>query len=279
MSTRINRFSALKAKTWLDHGGGFSPRARAPGHVSAAGRALGLLLSRALSSRLPKSILRLGETTSSIRLLVQQIVDLEVLLHEPHTALDGMSGCLRRKALEAAVADTVILAEIAINGFETVVGRASNFVGTLSAGVAQPANNPLMSDPRSDIVKRGTPRDDGVGGPLMFGQDLADVVTADMKHLCDVAVREQAPLRVSLLAQTASSVQQPFGCRQAVDAPLHVVGRGEVEEDGDEFGIGERPVSLWRVFNVDGRPERLSVCDVVARPHVLLDHFHNQFST
>ena len=36
-----------------------------------------------------------------------------------------MSGCLRRKALEAAVADTVILAEIAINGFETVVGCAS----------------------------------------------------------------------------------------------------------------------------------------------------------
>ena len=41
MSTRINRFSALKAKTWLDHGGGFSPRARAPGHVSAAGRRSG----------------------------------------------------------------------------------------------------------------------------------------------------------------------------------------------------------------------------------------------
>ena len=43
-----------------------------------------LLLSRALSSRLPKSILRLGETTSSIRLLVQHIVDLEGLPHEPH---------------------------------------------------------------------------------------------------------------------------------------------------------------------------------------------------
>ena len=33
--------------------------------------------------------------------------------------------------------------------------------------------------------------------------------------------------------------------------------------------IGVVPVSLWRVVNVDGRPERLSVSDVVARPHVL----------
>ena len=93
-----------------------------------------------------------------------------------------------------------------------------------------------MSDPSSDIVKRGTPRDDGFGGPLGLGEDLADVVTAHMEHLCDIAVREQAPLRVSLLAQTASSVQELFGCRVCCHVPLHVVGRGEVEEDGDEFG-------------------------------------------
>ena len=29
--------------------------------------------------------------------------------------------------------------------------------------------------------------------------------------------------------------------RHAIDAPLHVVGRGEVEQDGDEFGIGDAP--------------------------------------
>ena len=64
------------------HGGGSSLLTTTPGHVSAAGRALGLLLSRALSSRLRRSILRMGEKTSSIALLLEQIVDLEVLSHE-----------------------------------------------------------------------------------------------------------------------------------------------------------------------------------------------------
>ena len=58
------------------------PVRETPGHVSAAGRALGLLLSRALSSRLPRFDYRpIGERVSSAR-LVQQVVDGEVLLDQ-----------------------------------------------------------------------------------------------------------------------------------------------------------------------------------------------------
>ena len=115
-------------------------------------RALGLLLSRALSSRLRGSILRMGASTSSISLLREQIVDVEVLPHETHAAVESVSGLLRRKSLEAAVADAIVLPEITVHGFETVVRLASDDFRVLPAGVAQPANDALMRDPRSDIV-------------------------------------------------------------------------------------------------------------------------------
>jgi hypothetical protein len=69
---------------------------------------------------------RLGACTSSISVRHEQIVDLEVLSHEAHAAVDSVGGLLRRESLEAAVADAIVLPEIAVHGFETVVRFASD---------------------------------------------------------------------------------------------------------------------------------------------------------
>jgi hypothetical protein len=119
------RFSALSAKTWLGMAGACRDAVN-PRPCFGSSRALGLLLSRALSSRLRRSILRMGENTSSISLLREQIVDLEVLSNQTHAAVESVGGLLRRESLEAAVADAIVLPEIAVHGFETVVRLASD---------------------------------------------------------------------------------------------------------------------------------------------------------
>ncbi len=130
------RFIALSAKTWLGHGGGLPLDAVNPRPCFGSSRALGLLLSRALSSRLRRSILRMGENTSSISLLRKQIVDRDVLSHETHAAVESVGGLLRCEPLEAAVADAIVLPEIAVHSFETVVRLASDYLRAPSAGVA-----------------------------------------------------------------------------------------------------------------------------------------------
>src|SRR5258708_15178988 len=95
------------------HGGGL-PRMETPGHVSAAGRALGLLLSRALSSRLPGLIIAWVAAGSSW-ILRQEVVDFQVLADERHTTPQSVRRLLRRESLEAAVADAIVLAKVTVN--------------------------------------------------------------------------------------------------------------------------------------------------------------------
>ena len=118
---------------------GSSANAADPRPCFGSSRALGLLLSRALSSRLRTSVLRMGENAPSISLLREQIVDLEVLSHQTHAAVESVGGLLRREPLEAAAADAIVLPEVAVHGFETVVRLASEYFQVLSAGVAQRA--------------------------------------------------------------------------------------------------------------------------------------------
>ena len=193
--------------------------------------------------------------------------------HESQAALQRVSGLLWSEFLKAAVADPVVLAEIVVNRFEAVVGLASNDVWVLSLGVALPANNPLMSQPRSNIVEGRASRNDRVGTLLIPGQKGADVTAAGMEHLGDVAVGKQSALFVSLLAHAAGLVQQPLGRGKAIDAPLHILGGGDDEEDGDEFGIDDAPVLSGRVVDADGHPEHLPVFDMVAGTHVLENDF------
>src|SRR4051812_48282035 len=93
------------------HSGGLRIR-ETPSHVSAAGRALGLLLSRALSSRLPTAIIGGRGALVSSATFLQQLVDGEVLLHQRQAAPQGVSGLLGREPLQTAMADAIVLAEV-----------------------------------------------------------------------------------------------------------------------------------------------------------------------
>jgi hypothetical protein len=66
----------------------------APDHVSAAGRALGLLLSRALSSRLLWLIVVPRRPMSSMA-FPERIIDGKILLYQREAARQGLGGLLR----------------------------------------------------------------------------------------------------------------------------------------------------------------------------------------
>jgi hypothetical protein len=116
-----------------------------------------LLLSRALSSRLLVLIVTDAFAGSST-LSLQQVVDRQVLSHQAEATRQGLRGLFGSQALESAVADAVVLPEIAVHGLEAVVRLAGDDVRLLAFGVTLPANNPLMCEPRSDIVQGGTLR-------------------------------------------------------------------------------------------------------------------------
>jgi hypothetical protein len=217
-------------------------------------------------------MIRPGATRSS-RALLQQVIDGEVLLDQSQAAPQGVSGLLGRESLKAAVADAIVLTEITVNRLQTVVGLARDDVGLLPFGIALPANDALMSESRSHIVERRSPRDDGVGFTLMLGQQYRDPTIIRMEQLGEVAVGEQTTLFVSLLAQAKGLVQQPLGSGKTLDAQLHILGGGEVEEHGDEVGIDEALSMPRRIVDADGHPEDLSVLDVVVGTHVFKDDF------
>ena len=136
----------IEAKTWQGerHGAGLRIR-ETPSHVSAAGRALGLLLSRALSSCLPTSIIGWRGALASSVVFIQKVVDSDVLLDQTQTAPQGVSGLLWRESFQTAMADAVVLAKVAIDRLDAVVGLSSDDVGFLAFGVSLPANNLLIS--------------------------------------------------------------------------------------------------------------------------------------
>ena len=199
-----------------------------------------------------------GALVSSATFL-QQVVDGEVLLDQRQAAPQGVSGLLGREPLETAMADAIVLAEITVDRLEAVVGLASDDMRLLAFGVSLPANNPLMSQSCSDIVEGGASRDDGVGEALVLGQHMSDPTVVDAEQLGEVAVGEQSTLLVGLLAEADGLVQQPLGSGETIDALLHVLGGGDVEEDGDEFGVRDALAMAGRVVDADGHPERLAV--------------------
>ena len=151
----------------------------APSHASAAGQALGLLLSRALSSRLPVSIIGHRWLWSSV-VILQLVVDVEVLLDQGQTAFDEVCSFLRCEPLNTAMADAIILAEVTIDRVETVVSLASDDVRLFAFGVSLPANDPLMSQSCSHVMECGASWNNGVGASLVLGQHLSDPLSATL---------------------------------------------------------------------------------------------------
>jgi hypothetical protein len=121
------------------HSGGLRLR-ETPSHVSAAGAALGLLLSRALSSGLLESIID-PTTPESRAVFLQQVINGEVLLHQRHAASQGVGGLLGRQPLEAAMSDPIVLTEITVDGLQAVVSLACDDVGLFPFSIALPAND------------------------------------------------------------------------------------------------------------------------------------------
>ena len=62
-----------------------------------------------------------SEVTRQASLLRKQIVDREVLSHETYAEVESAGGLLRCEPLEAAVAGAIVLPEIAVHRFETMV--------------------------------------------------------------------------------------------------------------------------------------------------------------
>jgi hypothetical protein len=180
-----------------------------------------------------------------------------------------MSGLLGREALKATVADAIVLAEVAVDRLQAMIRLTRDDVGLLPFRIALPTNDSLMSEPCSHIVERGAARDEGVGGALMLGQHMSNLAVVGIEQLGEIAVGEESALVVSLLAQAEGLAQQPLGSRQAFDAPLGVLGRGEVEEDGDQLGVGDPLAMGGGVVDADGHPQGLAVDQVILGAHVL----------
>ena len=173
----------------------------------------------------------MGALVSSAAFL-QQVIDGEVFLHQRQAATQGVSGLLRREPLQAAMADAIVLAEVTVDRLKAVVSLASDDMRLLAFGVSLPANNPLMSQSCSDVVERGASWDDGVGEALMLGQHMCDPTVVDAEQLGEVAVGEQSALLVGLLAEADRLAQQPLRSGKTIDSQLHVLGGGDLEEDG-----------------------------------------------
>ena len=108
-------------------------------------------------------------------------------------------------------AHPVVSTEITVDRLQAVEGLAGHDVRLLPFGVGLPANNPLRSESRSHVVQGGAARDDRVGGPLLLGQQHRDPTVLGVEQFGEVAVGEQSPLLMGLLAQAEGLVQHPLG--------------------------------------------------------------------
>jgi hypothetical protein len=276
----IRKVFRIEAKTWqLSDTAGASRLARPPALFRQQDKRSGCSFSRALSDRLPNPIIgRRGAPASSV-VVLQQVVDGEVLLDQRQTAPKGVSSLLWREPFHTAMADAVVLAKIMIDCIKAVVGLTSDDVRFLAFGVSLPTNNPLMSQSCSDVVECGASWDDGFGEALVLRQDLRDPAIADAEQLSQIAVGEQSTLFVGLLAEADRFTQQPLGSGKAIDAQLHVLRGGDVEEDGDQLDVRDALLPPGRIVAADGHPKRLPVYKVVFGAHVLEDNLKDHIST
>jgi hypothetical protein len=274
--TKVDRIGGQNRAGWR-WGGGLRAK-ETPRRVSAVGRVFGLRLSKPRSAHRPEERIEPGTTHSSTTLL-QQVIDGEVLLDQRQAAPQGVSGLLRREPLKPAVSDAIVLAEVTVNRFEAVVRLARHDVRLLPLGIALPANDPLVRQTRPHIVEGGATGNDGLGGSLVFRQHMSDSTVVGIEQLGEVAIGEQATLLVSLLAQSEGLLQQPLGSGEAIDALVGVLRGGEVQEHGNQIGIGDALALAGWVTDADGHPQGLSVGQVVLGAHVLEDDLEDQIST
>src|SRR4029077_7127040 len=104
----------------------------------------------------------------------QLVVDRQVLSHQAEATRQRLRGLFGSQALESAVADAVVLPEVAVHGLEAVVRLAGDDVRLLALGVTLPANNPLRCESCSDVVQGRTSGHQRTGPALVLGEHLRD---------------------------------------------------------------------------------------------------------
>src|ERR1700740_2233321 len=159
------------------------------------------------------------------------------------------------------------------------MGFASDDVRFFAFGISLPANNAFMSQSSSDVVKSGASGNDCVGSALVLGQQLGNPSVVEAEQLCEIAVGEQSALLVGLFTEAERFPQHPLASWKAIDAQLRVLGGRDIEEDGDQLGIGNAFLTSGRVVDADGHPEHLTMHDMVLGAHVLDDNLKNHIGT
>jgi len=203
----------------------------------------------------------------------EQVVDREILVDEADTAGESMSSLFWGESLESTMAYAIVLAQVAIDRFETVVGLTCDDVGILAFGVSFPADDPLVGETAADVMQCGAARDDGTSRAFMLGENLGDTGIGRVEEFRKIAVGEESPLRVSLLAQSHCAVQESLGGWKSVDAFLDVAGSAEVEQNGNEIGVEDALSMTGGILEADGHPEDLSMNDVIQRAQMLREDF------
>ena len=69
--------------------------------------------------------------TRSATFFLQQIIDRKILPDQGQAATQGVRGLLGRESFQTAVADAIVLAEVTVDGLQTVVGLAPTRCGSL----------------------------------------------------------------------------------------------------------------------------------------------------
>jgi len=106
-------------------------------------QALRVLLSSALSSR-PTFRILIGLLMKSNIFALQFVINLPIVLHQRDAAIQDMRGLLGAESLPAAVTYAIKLAQVAIHRIQTVIGFASDLVGTFALGLSFMTDNPFV---------------------------------------------------------------------------------------------------------------------------------------
>jgi len=158
-SHQLRRFIALQPKDEREGRSIWECTCSCPS--SGIDRALGLLLSIALPSRSIHRILCCRRLKSSLFAL-QFFIDLPVRFNQRDAAVQNMSCLDSAEPLAVTVSHAVKLSQIAIDRFNTMVGLASDLIGTLAVNIPFATNNLFVRHTTAGIVNRPAPGDDRV---------------------------------------------------------------------------------------------------------------------
>jgi hypothetical protein len=202
-------------------------------------------------------------------------IDVEVLVNERQAAAERVGRLFGRESLRPAVAHTVVLAEVTVDGLEAVISFAGDDVGIFPLGITLPADDAFVRETGAHVVQRGAPRDQGSRLSLVLSQQGSYGGVVGIEQLGQVAIGKKATLSVGLVAQAEHFVKQALRGRDPIDSSLNIVGRAQRKHDGDQLGVGDALAVARRIVAMDGHPHNTAMRNLLFGTQVLLDEFQN----